>query len=361
MNSMTYTIKAALEAAEYAAHAAVEHVGSANYRHRVQEAHEMIDAAVSSVDKAVAALSAPAAEQPVCRNCVGQGWEPTMHNGRIPCSHCQPIVTPAPASKPESLEEALMHVLIEHTQLSTDAIDERVEQMVQIVKPTTRFDTSSKASEAAQPAFPERDQSKPAEQQGIFRKFIVTRVDGSDQPGGKHHGCRYFVLDMDHDAHAPAALRTYADSCAETHPQLAADLRAEFGSAAQPAPARDDVLPDSWIAERIRERLTLVGHSLERSHLDGDAWAGTTDEIIALLRALVGQPAQQEALTPLQEKLKAAGLKPWRGQPAQAVTLTDDDIFQIFKETKGADMFDYMVKVARRLLAGSAKTAGGAQ
>ena len=102
MNSMTYTIKAALEAAEYAAHAAVEHVGSANYRHRVQEAHEMIDAAVSSVDKAVAALSAPAAEQPVCRNCVGQGWEPTMHNGRIPCSHCQPIVTPAPtSSKPE--------------------------------------------------------------------------------------------------------------------------------------------------------------------------------------------------------------------------------------------------------------------
>lgn len=79
--------------------------------------------------------------------------------------------------------------------------------------------------------FKERDTSKPAEQQGIFRKFQVSRVDGSDVVGGKHFGCRYFVLDMDHDAHAPAALRAYADSCASTHPELAADLRREFGEA----------------------------------------------------------------------------------------------------------------------------------
>jgi len=30
-----------------------------------------------------------------------------------------------------------------------------------------------------------RDPSKPAEAQGLSRKFNVTRVDGSDQPGGK--------------------------------------------------------------------------------------------------------------------------------------------------------------------------------
>jgi hypothetical protein len=33
-----------------------------------------------------------------------------------------------------------------------------------------------------------------------------------------------------HDAHAPAALRAYADSCADSHLQLAADLRDEFGT-----------------------------------------------------------------------------------------------------------------------------------
>lgn len=76
--------------------------------------------------------------------------------------------------------------------------------------------------------FKERDNSKPAEQQGLFRKFQVYRADGSSQPGGKHYDCRYFVLDVDHDPHAPAALRAYAESCKETHPALAADLLAEF-------------------------------------------------------------------------------------------------------------------------------------
>jgi hypothetical protein len=78
--------------------------------------------------------------------------------------------------------------------------------------------------------FPERDSTKPAEQQGLFRKFDIRRTDGSDQPGGKHYGCRYFVLDMTHDQHAPAALRAYAASCESTHPQLAADLVSEFGA-----------------------------------------------------------------------------------------------------------------------------------
>lgn len=82
-----------------------------------------------------------------------------------------------------------------------------------------------------EPAFPECDPNKPAEQQGLFRKFDVKRVDGSDAPGGKHEGCRYFVLDMDHDKHAPAALLAYAADCASTYPELAADLRTEFAAA----------------------------------------------------------------------------------------------------------------------------------
>lgn len=59
---------------------------------------------------------------------------------------------------------------------------------------------------------------------GIYHKFNVTRVDGSSAPGGKHDGCFYFVLDLDHDPHAKAALKAYADSCRNEYPKLAADL-----------------------------------------------------------------------------------------------------------------------------------------
>lgn len=75
---------------------------------------------------------------------------------------------------------------------------------------------------------PERDQAKPAEAQGLFRKFDVRRVDGSDAPGAKHDGCRYFVLDVDHDPHSVPALVAYAAAVEATHPQLAKDLRSEW-------------------------------------------------------------------------------------------------------------------------------------
>ena len=64
--------------------------------------------------------------------------------------------------------------------------------------------------------------------QGLFQKFEVRRADGSSEPGGKHEGCEYFVLDTDHDPFAPAALRAYADACEATHPLLARDLRERY-------------------------------------------------------------------------------------------------------------------------------------
>ena len=57
---------------------------------------------------------------------------------------------------------------------------------------------------------------------GLYQKFIVTRTGDSS---GKHARCEYFVLDLNHDKHAVAALRAYAESCNEEYPQLAADLR----------------------------------------------------------------------------------------------------------------------------------------
>lgn len=89
-----------------------------------------------------------------------------------------------------------------------------------------------------------RDTSKPAEQQGLFDKFKVLRRDGSSEPGEKHDGCEYFVLDIDHDPHAKAALAAYADDVEATHPLLAKDMRARYGLAAQPVAGAV-----AWISE----------------------------------------------------------------------------------------------------------------
>jgi hypothetical protein len=70
---------------------------------------------------------------------------------------------------------------------------------------------------------------------GFYHKFIVRRVDETDGPGRKHEGCEYFVLDLTHDKHAPAALRTYAESCQDEYPMLAADLREKVGGWRPPA------------------------------------------------------------------------------------------------------------------------------
>lgn len=56
-------------------------------------------------------------------------------------------------------------------------------------------------------------------------KFIVRRRDGSDETGGKHDSCNYFVLDVTHDPHAIPALRSYAASARkEGYELLANDL-----------------------------------------------------------------------------------------------------------------------------------------
>ena len=60
---------------------------------------------------------------------------------------------------------------------------------------------------------------------GLYDKFTVFRNDGTSEPGGKHCGCEYFVLDLTHDKHAKAALKAYAKSCAEELPLLAQDLQ----------------------------------------------------------------------------------------------------------------------------------------
>jgi folylpolyglutamate synthase/dihydropteroate synthase len=63
------------------------------------------------------------------------------------------------------------------------------------------------------------------ETRGLYWKYRVERMDGSSAPGGKHHGCPVYVLDIRHDPHARKALAAYIESCEADFPLLAADLR----------------------------------------------------------------------------------------------------------------------------------------
>jgi hypothetical protein len=61
---------------------------------------------------------------------------------------------------------------------------------------------------------------------GLLSKYHVSRLDGSDQSGGKHEDCWYFVLDPLHDEDARAALAYYARRVKDRRPQLSRELKA---------------------------------------------------------------------------------------------------------------------------------------
>jgi hypothetical protein len=62
------------------------------------------------------------------------------------------------------------------------------------------------------------------QKRGIYRKYTVTRTDGSSESGGKHEHCSYFVLDLEHDQFAISALKAYAKACRRQYPELAAHI-----------------------------------------------------------------------------------------------------------------------------------------
>lgn len=127
--------------------------------------------------------------------------------------------------------------------------------------------------------FPLRKPEVPAEQQGLFHKFVVRRTDGRDEPGCKHDGCAYFVLDLDHDEHARAALAAYAVAVEASHAALASDLRARYDLAAP--------VPTTW-----RERV--------------DAECAELDARIRSLNALFDTPEAFAKIPPNQQRLLSA-------------------------------------------------------
>lgn len=78
-------------------------------------------------------------------------------------------------------------------------------------------------------------------ERGVYRKFKVARTDGSHKKGGKHDGCAYFVLDLEHDQFALPALKAYAKACKKEFPELAKDL--ERIIATRPCNCREAMCP----------------------------------------------------------------------------------------------------------------------
>lgn len=69
--------------------------------------------------------------------------------------------------------------------------------------------------------------SLPKQARGLFFKYYVQRIDGTDAEGGKHYDCEYFVLDLTHDPLARLAYASYAMRARiRGYKQLGDDMRA---------------------------------------------------------------------------------------------------------------------------------------
>ena len=76
---------------------------------------------------------------------------------------------------------------------------------------------------------------------GMYPKYYVSRIDGSDQPGGIHHGSDYYVLDLTNDKFAKPAIVAYVDACKTELPALAIDLMSKV----------NDVVPNGQVISDV--------------------------------------------------------------------------------------------------------------
>jgi len=116
---------------------------------------------------------------------------------------------------------------------------------------------------------------------GIYNKFDVRRTDGSDEPGGKHHGDKLFVLNITTDKFAATAALAYAKACAKEYPVLAADLR----SMVRGAPFMQDtfvtvpetMLPNGLVVPEFQVAAYLTGKSEDDELVINDQATPWTD------------------------------------------------------------------------------------
>lgn len=142
---------------------------------------------------------------------------------------------------------------------------------------------------------------------GIYRKFEITRTDGSSGPGGKHQNCAYFVLDLEHDEFAIAALRAYAKACRKSHPLLADDIDriASTGRFATKSPNEQALLlmltskgpSDAELNEMARVRAVPADAETQRwikalIDMRGPSAIACATHLAALARAYAAQSAE---------------------------------------------------------------------
>ena len=116
-------------------------------------------------------------------------------------------------------------------------------------------------------------------EQGLYPKFNVTRADGRDGNGDKHHGCDYFVLDLTHDTHALPAIAAYAESCKDTYPVLSEDLRGKVAAVLAAAnvfvTVPETTLPDGTIVPSFQVGKYLASEGMLKTPMvtaSGKPW-----------------------------------------------------------------------------------------
>lgn len=118
---------------------------------------------------------------------------------------------------------------------------------------------------------------------GLYDKYRVIRTDGQSEPGKKHAGCEYFVLDLTHDPHALPALKAYADSCCVQYPALAEDLWTKWDQAKKTSAAAIDKQPPARATdEQGRGLCTTNGKPVDQVRAGQTNATGQHDGYIVL-------------------------------------------------------------------------------
>ena len=145
---------------------------------------------------------------------------------------------------------------------------------------------------------------------GLYGKFDVSRTDGSSEPGGKHEGCDYFVLDITHDTHAIPTLCANAASAREDgYGLLADDLEFKIDKALGEKPLmNDDVVV--WQGGQAPTGPSRYDMNLDQGAFPGGRWdltKVTADEVDGLIDSQGGERRLDALLAIAEDAGVAAG------------------------------------------------------
>jgi uncharacterized protein YeeX (DUF496 family) len=138
------------------------------------------------------------------------------------------------------------------------------------------------------------------EGRGLYEKFEVRRTNGSSEPGCKHHGCRYFIIDYSHDPFAPVALCAYASACQSSHPQLATEILDLFSNEtikkSSTVQVRSATEADIATLQEALHQARLTNQRLQKEMDDLEKVVFSLEAIAQSDQSLISQQADQIAV-----------------------------------------------------------------